>query len=66
MIWLHTDIKKSAKERFTDDILLKDLIVPLKIIYDDNIKSKNISVSLDPLIPNKPDGPEYTKVYYPK
>ncbi len=45
---------------------LKDLVVPLKIMYDDEIKSKNISVSLDPLIPTKPDGPHYTKVYYPQ
>ncbi len=45
---------------------LKDLVVPLKIYYDQNIEAKNISVSLDPQIPNKPDGPNYSKVYYPK
>lgn len=28
-----------------------DLVVPLKIMYDSSIKSKNISVSLDPLVP---------------
>lgn len=28
-----------------------DLVTPLKIMYDPEIKSKNISVSLDPLIP---------------
>jgi hypothetical protein len=44
----------------------KDMVVPLKIIYDSEIKSKNISVSLDPNIPTDPDGPEYAKVYYPK
>ena len=28
-----------------------DLVVPLKIIYDPDIKNKNIAVSLDPLVP---------------
>jgi hypothetical protein len=28
-----------------------DLVVPLKIIYDPDIKIKNIAVSLDPLVP---------------
>lgn len=30
---------------------LNDLIIPLKVMYDPEIKSKNVSVSLDPLVP---------------
>lgn len=43
-----------------------DLVVPLKIMYDSNIKSKNISVSLDPFVLTEPDGPWYRKVFYPR
>ena len=43
-----------------------DLVVPLKIMYDPEIKSKNISVSLDPYVLTEPDGPWYRKVFYPK
>lgn len=43
-----------------------DLVTPLKIMYDQNIKSKNISVSLDPFVPTEPDGPWYRKTFYPK
>lgn len=43
-----------------------DLVVPLKIMYDTDIKSKNISVSLDPWVLSQPDGPWYRKVFYPK
>lgn len=42
-----------------------DLVTPLKIMYDPEIKSKNISVSLDPLVPTQPDGPWYSKTFYP-
>lgn len=42
-----------------------DLITPLKILYDSEIKSKNMSVSLDPLVPTEPDGPWYVKTFYP-
>lgn len=43
-----------------------DLVTPLKIMYDPEIKSKNFSVSLDPEVPNNPDGPWFAKVFYPK
>jgi hypothetical protein len=47
----------SLKNSFDkNDLNLFDLVVPLKIFYDTSIKNKNISVSLDPLDPTKPDG----------
>lgn len=49
-----------------NDISLKDMVVPLKIMYDQGIKNKNISVSVDPKVPTQPDGPEQIKVYYPR
>lgn len=56
----------SLKNSFDkNDLNLFDLVVPLKIFYDTSIKNKNISVSLDPLDPTKPDGQLYKKVYYP-
>lgn len=45
---------------------VRDLIVPLKIYYDQSIQYKNISISIDPLDPYNPDGPLYQKIYYPK
>jgi hypothetical protein len=45
---------------------LRDLIVPLKVFYDDQIEFKNLSISIDPQDPLNPDGPFYEKVYYPK
>lgn len=50
----------------TSSYSLMDLVTPLKIMYDQNIHSKNISVSLDPLVPTDPDGPWYRKTFYPK
>jgi hypothetical protein len=38
---------------------LRDLVVPLKIYYDENIVYKNVSISIDPLDPYNPDGPLY-------
>lgn len=42
-----------------------DLVTPLKIMYDPEITSKNMSVSLDPLVPTEPEGPWYVKTFYP-
>ena len=46
-------------------INIEDLIVPLKIYYDPEIKCKSISFSLDPFEPTNPEGDFMRKVFYP-
>ena len=46
-------------------INLEDIAVILKILYDDTIKNKAISFSLDPKEPTNPYGPTMRKVFYP-
>ncbi len=59
-------IMKMHLEHEGQNPYLRDLIVPLKVYYDDTIQYKNLSISIDPLDPFNPDGPNYQKVYYPK
>lgn len=56
---LEGDIYDATKYTFMD------LVTPLKIMYDPEITSKNMSVSLDPLVPTEPEGPWYVKTFYP-
>jgi hypothetical protein len=48
LLWLHASNEKNLN---LNDCDLSDIIVPLKIMYDKEINNKNISVSIDPLIP---------------
>jgi hypothetical protein len=47
------------------NIKIEDLLVPLLVYYDPNIKHKIISFSLDPADAKNPKGPTQRKVFYP-
>ena len=54
----------SSVRSYGDEINIKDLALALLVFYDDTIKCKNLSFSLDPWDANNPYG-DFRKVYWP-